>query len=143
MSARKTIKAAIATALTNVSGLVAARVYRGRHNVVAGSNFPAIYIWQLSETTDTQTLSVSRFQLRTLMVIVDYWAIAASPAALEDEFDDKCDTIKIAALASSTLTGVCEDIVLTNTEYLYEGNEDQPFGCARLSFTVKYFSTEP
>jgi hypothetical protein len=142
-SARKEIKDALVTALTNVTGLVAARVYKGRYNITEGSNFPLIYVWQLREETDTQTLTVSRHQLRTLTLAVDYWAKAATSALLEDEFDDKCDTLKSAALASSTLSGKCKDILLTSTEYLYEGDEAEPFGCARLTFTVKYFSTEP
>lgn len=142
-SARKEIKDALVTALTNVSGLVAARVYKGRYNVTEASNFPLIYVWQLREETDTQTLTVSRHQLRSLTLAVDYWAKATTPALLEDEFDDKCDTIKAAALASSTLSGKCKDILLTSTDYLYEADEAEPFGCARLTFSVKYFSTEP
>lgn len=142
-SARKEIKDALVTALTNVSGLVAARVSKGRYNVTSGSDFPLIYVWQVREETDTQTLTVGRFQLRNLMLAVDYWAKAATTSALEDDFDDKSDTLKAAALASSTLGGKCKDILLTSTEYLYEGDEAEPFGCARLMFTVKYFSTEP
>jgi len=143
MSARKDIKNAIVTALTNVSGLVGTRVYKGKHNLTAGTAMPLIYIWMQGETTDTQTLTVKRFQMRNLTIMVDFWAKAATPAALEDALDEASEIIRTAALADSKLGGKAEDILLTNTDYLYEGDEAEPFGLARLSFMVKYFSREP
>lgn len=142
MSTRKDIKTALCTALTNVTGLVGNRVAKGRRNLTAGADFPLIYVWMAREDTDTQTLTVSRFQMRTMTVAVDYWASAATPALLEDGFDDACEVIR-TALSDETLGGKAQDLLLTSTEYLYEGDEAQPFGCARLMFTVKYFSTEP
>lgn len=140
---RTEIKDALISALAAASNLVGSRVYKGRQNVTSGTNLPLIYVWMAREETDTQTLTVNRFQLRTLSLMVDYWAQAATPAALEDAFDVACETIRGSALADHTLGGKCKDVLLTSTEYLYEGDEDQPFGCARLTFTAKYFSTEP
>lgn len=142
-NSRTGIKDALVTALAAASNLVGNRVTKGRFNVTEGTNLPLIYLWMVREETDTQTLTGNRFQLRTMSLAVDYWAQAASTSALEDAFDTACETIRAAAVANSTLGGTCEDILLTSTEYLYEGDEAQPFGCARLTFTVKYFSTEP
>lgn len=143
MSARKDIKAAIVTAAKTASALVGTRVYIGRHNPTASTNFPEVYVWQLSEASDTITLSTKRTQQRNLIIAVDIWGKAATPSALEGAFDDDSDTLRAAILSSSTLGGKCNDINLTNTEYLYDGDEEQAFGCARLTFAVKYFSTEP
>lgn len=140
---RTDIKDALVSALAAANNLVGARVYKGRHNVTSGTDLPLIYVWMVREETDTHTLTVKRSQLRTMSVAVDYWAQAASTSALEDTFDTACETVRTAALGSTTLGGKCQDVLLTSTEYLYEGDEAQPFGCARLTFTIKYFSTEP
>lgn len=142
-STRYNIKAALVTALTNKTGLVGTRVYKGRGNVTDGSNFPLIYVWQMREETDTITQGTARSQMRNLTLVCDLWAKASTPAALEDYFDDTCDTLKQNALADRTLGSNAKDILLTSTEYLYDGHEADIFGCARLTFTVKYFSTEP
>lgn len=141
---RTTIKDAAVTAIKATSAIAGTRVYKGRANVTAGTDFPLCYVWMMREATDTHTLTRNRNQLRTMELAVDYWNKAATSSVLEDAFDTACDLIKAAVCGGTGLAGTAgQDVLLTSTEYLYEGNEDQPFGCARLSFTVKYLSTEP
>ncbi len=136
---------------TNIAGT---RVYRGRHNVVAGTDTPVVYVWLARDDLNTQSLTRPRSRLHTLSVMVDYWAKADTPAALEEAFDAAANLIEAACLngtshghGGTTHYGIAgtarEDIVLTSLEYLYEGDENQPFGCARLSFALKYLTTEP
>jgi len=146
MPTRTTIKSAIVTAITASSSIAGSRVYKGRKNPLpdAATSFPVVYVWMLRETNDTQTMTRSRTQMRTMDVAVDYWATAATPSALEDAFDAAVDLITTAVLGGTGLVGVArQDILLTSSEYLYEADEAEPFGCARLTFSVKYFSTEP
>lgn len=142
-SPRTTLKDAVITAIKAAPSIASTRVYKGRQNVISGANFPAVYVWMLRDEADTNTLSRPRQRLHTMSLAVDYWAKAATPAALEDAFDTAADAIRAAVCIDSIAGTDRQDLVLTSTEFLYEGDEDQPFGCARLTFSVKYFTTEP
>lgn len=130
------------------------RVYRGRHNVTNGTQFPVVYVWLARDDINTQSLTRPRSRLHTISVIVDYWAKAATPGALEEAFDGAASEIEAACLNGTShvhgavthygIAGTAgEDIVLTGVEYLYEGDENEPFGCLRMSFALKYLTTEP
>lgn len=141
---RTTIKDAIVTAIKADASIASTRVYKGRYNEPTGATMPVVYVWMQRESSETNTLTRSRNELRMMDVAVDYWNRSALSATLEDAFDTACDAIKAAVCGGTGLVGVArQDILLTSTEYLYEGDEAEPFGCARLTFTVKYFSTEP
>jgi hypothetical protein len=141
---RTTIKDAIVTAIKGDTTIASTRVTKGRYNVPDGASFPQVFVWMMRETAETQTMTRSRTEMRTMDVAVDYWAKAATSSALEDAFDVACDAIKAAVCGGTGLVGVArQDILLTGTEFIYEGDEDTPFGCARLTFTVKYISSEP
>lgn len=133
---------AVIDSILSEAGIAGTRVYRGRHNVVAGTDTPVVYVWLARDDLNTQSLTRPRSRLHTLSVMVDYWAKADTPAALEEAFDTAASDIEAACLSGVAGTAR-EDIVLTGVEYLYEGDENQPFGCARLSFSLKYLTTEP
>jgi hypothetical protein len=146
MPARTDIKAQIVIVLKAASSIASTRVYQGRDNVLpdATTSFPVVYVYMLREDVQTLTLAPSgRHQTRTLMLAVDYLAKAATPEALEAAFDTACGLIEAAISADTTLAGTCKDIILTSTEYLYEGDEEQPAGRAALGYTVTYFAREP
>ena len=146
MATRTDIKNRIVTVLKASSSIAGTRVYIGRQNVLpsAATSFPVVYVYMLREDVETQTLgSRGRHQTRTMMLAVDYFAQATTPETTESGADTACGLIEAAISADTTLNGTCKDIVLTSTEYLYDGTEEQPFGRAALQYRVTYFSTEP
>jgi hypothetical protein len=145
MPARTDIKDRIVTVVkASGSGPAANRVYIGRDNVLpsAATGFPAVYVYMLREDLDTGTMGSRRFQTRTMIVALDYWAKATTPETLESAFDTACLAIEALINVDVTLNAKCKDIVLTSTEYLYDGTEEQPFGRAALQFRVTYFANE-
>jgi hypothetical protein len=146
MPARTDIKDKVIELLKAEPSIASTRVYMGRDNVLpdAATGFPVVYVYMLREDVQTQTMSMSgRHQTRTMLLAVDYLAKATTPEALEDAFDTACGLIEAALAASTTLQGTCQDIVLTSTEYLYDGDEEAPSGRAALSYTITYFADEP
>jgi hypothetical protein len=141
-SQRATIKDAVIAAIKSASSVAGNRVYKGRHNVTSGTNFPLVYVWMQRDDADTNTMSYPRESLHTMTLAVDYWAKAATPDALEDAFDSAVDAIRDGIL-DAFVNVARQDLLLTSTEFLYEGDEAEPFGCARSTYTVKYFTTEP
>ena len=135
---RKTILDAVQAALVT-SAVSSTRVYRGRFNEIAGSAFPATYLYPVREEIDTQTIGSSRFQLRKLTLAVDHWAKSTTTELLEEALDTAGGTIETAVLGVATTTNL-RDLLLTSYEWSYEAKEDAPFGCVRLTFTI-VFST--
>jgi hypothetical protein len=146
MPTRTTLKDRIVVLIKNgSSGPAADRVYVGRKNVLpsAATSFPVAYVYMLREDVDTLDMGASaRSQRRAMVVAVDFWAKAATSALLESAFDTACSTLEGLINADTDLSVSQADIVLTSTEYLYEGDEDQPFGRAAMQFRVSYLSTE-
>lgn len=146
MPARTDIKDRIVAVIKTASSIASTRVYIGRHNILpaASTGFPVVYVYMLREDMETLTMgSSARHQTRTLILGVDYWAKGATPEATEDGMDTACGLIEAAVAADTTLNATCKDIVLTSTEYLYDGTEENPFGRAALQYRVTYFSAEP
>lgn len=147
MATRTTLKDRLVTVLKNGgSGPAGNRVYVGRRNVLpaASSDLPVIYVYMVREDNEVGSLSMTgRTLLRNLTLAVDYWTKQATPENVEDAMDTACATIETSALGDGNLSGGAQDVVLTSCEYLYEGSEDQPHGCARTLFLVKYTSDEP
>lgn len=142
---RTTIKDAIIAAIKGDATIASTRVYKGRANLLpnAATSWPVVYVWMAREDTETDTLSRSRHRLNSMSLMVDYWEKAADPATLENNFDTATGKIVNAVCVTSIAGAAGQDVVLTSTEFLYGGDEDTPFGCARLTFNVKYFTTEP
>lgn len=139
---RKAVIDAVIAAIAADTSIAGSRVYRGRHIETASSAFPVVYVWLGRDDMTTQSLTRLRSQMHQLQVCVDYWNKAASTGALEEAFDAVADAIEAAVLpGSAAIAG--EDILLTTVEYLYDGEDPEPFGCARLTFTLKYLTTEP
>ncbi len=147
MPTRTDIKDRIVTVVKNSgSGPAGTRVYVGRHNLLpaASTSFPVVYVYMLREDVETLTMGSSgRHQTRRMVIAVDYWAKASTPEGTEDGMDTACASLEALISADTDLNSTCQDIVLTNTEYLYDGTEDQPFGRAALQYTVTYFTDEP
>ena len=142
-STRTTIKDAIIAAIKAVPSIAGNRVYKGRFNLLNGGDFPAVYVWMSREDADTNTLSRPRQRMHTMTLAVDYWLKANTPDALEDAFDEAVDAIRSAICTDAIAGASRQDLILTSNEFLYEANEEQPTGCARSTYVVKYFSNEP
>lgn len=142
-STRTTIKDAIIAAIKAVPAIAANNVFKGRFNLLKGSDFPVVYVWMMREDADTNTLSRPRQRMHTMTLAVDYWLKTNTPDAIEDAFDEAVDAIRSAICTDAIAGAARQDLVLTSTEFLYESSEEQPFGCARSTFVVKYFTNEP
>ena len=139
---RKAVIDAVIAAIAADTSIAGSRVYRGRHIETASSAFPVVYVWLGRDDVSTQSLTRLRSQMHQLQICVDYWNKGASSGALEEAFDGAADAIEAAILPGAA--GIArEDIILTSVEYLYEGEDPEPFGCARLTFALKYLTTEP
>ena len=63
--------------------------------------------------------------------------------SLEDILDDMTVQVENALDFDDTLGGTCDESILTNTEFDFEGDGGQPLGSARLTFSVTYLTKSP
>ena len=139
-SQRKAIKAAIREKLiaANVTDdITADRVFVGRALTLDSTiNVPGIMIYMLRDEAQMETMEKpERFQMRQMDLVVDYWIKAGCD--LENAMDDGAELIEACINENVNNVGA-RDIVLTATEYVYDGKEDEFNGCARLVFRVIY-----
>jgi hypothetical protein len=135
MSYRTTIIDAIMAVIVTAN-VSSTRVSRGRANVIPDGSYPHTYVYPVREEIESLTTRLpARFLHRTLTVAVDHFARAATPELLEEAFDTAASSIETAIHAVATGSQL-RDVVLTTCEWLYEGVEDQPTGCVRLTFVV-------
>lgn len=63
--------------------------------------------------------------------------------SLEDILDDLAEEVEGLLAADETFGGVCDDSVLTNTEFEFDRSGAQPIGSARLTYLVTYYTMSP
>ena len=143
MSTRTDIRNAAANALTNALVVPTANILRGRNNTIASISFPAAAIYAVTEQIDVRTLGPSnRTQYRQLQLMVDFFTVESGTYLIDDLFDTGSAAVEAAMLADVTLGGKCDDLHLTNVEYVIEPDEDKRFGTARHTFNCIYLTTD-
>lgn len=63
--------------------------------------------------------------------------------SLEDILDDIAEQVECEMSRDETLGGTCDDSILTNTEFEFEGAGGLPIGSARLTYSVTYYTHSP
>jgi len=62
---------------------------------------------------------------------------------LEDILDDIAEQVEKAMSKDETFGGVCDDSILTSTDFEFDGGGGLPIGSARLQYTVTYYRRSP
>ena len=124
------------------SAVSGARVTRGRQTTVNSAGLPETFVYPLREDAEAQTMGgPTRLWERKFSVMVDHYAKAATAEDLEEGFEATEDLIT-AAVLPITLGVLARDILLTSTEWLYNGKENEFVGCVRLTFSAVYYKTQ-
>lgn len=84
----------------------------------------------------------NRVQYRQLTVNVDYFTAQTGVTFIDDLFDTGSAAVEAAVLEDVTLGGVCDDLHLTNVQYVIEDDEDKRWGVARHTFNCIYLTTD-
>jgi hypothetical protein len=137
-NARTDIRTNAASTLV-AAAIVGSNVFQGRGNILDPANFPAIYLYAVRESIETQTIRpTGRTQYRKLDLMVDYYAAqTVTTVVIDNQFDTASALIESAIEANPTLNGAAGDTLLTNVEYVID-DEERLWGCARHSFSVIY-----
>lgn len=136
--ARKTIRDAVVTILTNAS--VAATISRSRvYPIPAGTTTIAL-VYTNSESIVQTTLTAPRKFERELILVVE--VVTRDSSDLDDGIDTLCKNVENAIGASNTLGGVVKDCILIDTQVTLDFSGDAPIGSARMQFRVSYRTSE-
>lgn len=137
---RRQIREAIVTALTGLT-TTGARVFASRVYPLEAADLPGLLITTLSELSGPIDMGEPRTLERS--VTLEVAAIAKSTADLDDVLDQICKEVEVAlAMPVTALAGIAKSITLTATDIEVMGSGEQPFGRARLSYTVDYYAAE-
>lgn len=118
------------------------RVHETRMLPFKKAELPAISVYALSETIDSDSRTVSpREYRRDLTLAIDVVARAADDC--DDDLDDIATQIEDAMHVDATLGGVCSDAFLMSTEIGISTETDQHVGVLTLTYSVEYFTDIP
>jgi hypothetical protein len=130
----KQIRDGVKTALTGLTSS-GARVYANRLQPMADANLPGLRIYADNEQAEPLTMHSPHTQERTLAIVVECCAKAAS--ALDDALDQMSKEVETALAAGITISS-------RNVAFIYTGMQfddeqaDKPVGVKRLTFTCTY-----
>ena len=136
---RKQIRDAIVTALTGLT-TTGSNVFRSRIYPLERGKLPGLCIYTRSETTEFDTLTISRSVNRNLEVVVEGYVKETS------NYDNTLDQIAVeveeALAADVTLGGLSKDVQVTAFEADFSGDGEQPVAVGRFTVAVLYRTAE-
>lgn len=136
---RKQIRDAVVTALTGLT-TTGSNVFRSRIFPLEKTKLPALCIFTRSETTEFDTMTISRSTQRNLDIAVEAYVSATA------NYDNTLDTIAVQveeAIASDvTLGGLAKDAQVTAFEADFSGDGEQPVAVGRFTVAVQYRTAE-
>ena len=132
---RKIIRDNITQTLT---GLATTRnnVFQTRVYPMRNDNLPGILIFNKSEDTQYQSISIPRLQERTSQFDVEIYVKGTSK--YDDQLDQICLEVEEALVVDVTRDGNAIDTRILSFESDFNGDGDQPIAVARLTVEVRY-----
>lgn len=136
---RQQIREAVVALLKAAS--ITTEVHETRTPPVRRLRLPTLNVASLEESVDEASASSAPRELRReLDLAVEIYVEATATSAADDLMDTLAERVEIAMSADETLGGKASDSILTSTEIEIHDTGDKLIGCARLTFTVTYFT---
>lgn len=133
---RKLVRDNIVTTVTGLT-TTASRVYKTRIYPLETGKLPGLCVYTKSETSEMQTMTIPRTQMRVLDVMVEAYVQGT---------DDALDTIAVEveeALATDvTRGGYAKDTEVVDFEADFSGEGEKPFSVGRFTVRVTYMTVE-
>lgn len=137
---RRQIRERAGTTLGNLA-TTSTRVYQSRTVSLPDSLLPALCIYTLRETSESEHADVPRSQMRTLLLAIEGYA--RTTADLDDTLDQIALEVEEAMAGDRDLNGLAFETELQAVEFLLgktQGEEggDRQIGVVRLTYGVRY-----
>lgn len=146
MHRRTTIRKAIAKIL---KGKTAAgdRVFTNQSTPSWDGELPCIKLYPRSEDA-TEFATAPRELKRIIELSVEIKVSGpedpeSEKPTVEDQLDDLCEQIECELSRDDTVNNTADDIILTATEFEFDGSGALPIGSARLTYSVTYHQGVP
>lgn len=111
------------------------RVFPNRGKKIFDSEIPMILVYTLNEPAEIANESPMEFARRLNLAV---HVIVKGTERMDDELDGICQEIEDLLFVDDSLNGKASRVTLTNTEFAYKGEGDQPIAGARMEFEVLY-----
>ncbi|HEY5564227.1 MAG TPA: hypothetical protein VIL33_01465 [Rhodothermia bacterium] len=135
MSKREQILDAVMAALTNVTGVDNANVYRSRSIALARDKHPALIVEPINDTPDNPNIHRLNWTL-TFQVMVMY----RTDSAPDEAADDTVASVHSKIMASSSLEALVSNLLPGPVDWEFTG-ADKPLGVVRMQFQASYITT--
>jgi hypothetical protein len=136
---RKQIRDKVTTRLTGLT-TTGARVFQTRFYPMQAAALPGLLIYTLREVSEPETMTRPRKYNREVDFMVE--GMAKGTSGLDNTLDQIAVEVEEAMLSAPTFDGLARDTVLSGTEIDYNADGEQPVGSIRMTFTVRYRTSE-
>lgn len=145
---RKAIRTAVIKALKNKT-LAGENVFTNQSTPQWDKDLPAILVYSESETATEQNVAPRELK-RVLELRIECIARGNDTEnadddkpSVEDILDDLAEQVECELSRDDSLDCTASDIILTGTEFQFEGEGAFPIGSARLRYEVTYYQHVP
>jgi hypothetical protein len=139
---RKLIRQAVVALLTSANTDAGTRVKSTRVDPHKRTQLPAIGVYTLDETTDSQSAGFAPIELtRHLQLEITAWVEHSDEVPLDDSMDDIAEQIENAMASDYYLSGTVADQMLESTMMQVvedDGRSDPLIGIVVLTYAITY-----
>lgn len=136
---RKQIRDKVTTRVTGLA-TTGARVYQTRFYPMQASALPGLLVYTLREISEPETMTRPRKYIRTVDFMIE--GMAKGTSGLDNTLDQIAVEVEEAILSAPTFDGLAKETILTGTEIDYNSDGEQPVGSIRMTFSVRYRTSE-
>ena len=137
---RKQIRDAIVTALTGLP-TTGTHIFKSRVYPNEQQKLPLLCVYALKEDSEIITMGTPYKYQRDLEVMIEGYAKAIGVNTLDDVLDLISLEVEEALAVDITLGGLAKNTLLDSTEIDMVGDGEVPVGVIRLTFLVRYVTT--
>lgn len=139
---RQQIREAVAAVLVAAGTVAGARVYTTRMVPHRRAQLPAVSVYALEESVDSESRATSPRELTRRLQLAVEGAVEAAEN-VDDALDALALELERAMHADDTLGGLAGDVLLSSTELAVAEEGAKPIGLVRLVYEVTYNTYAP
>jgi len=138
---RQQIREAVVALLKAAAIVAPSDVHESRTPPVRRGRLPALNVLSMDESVAEASRSSAPRELeRELDLAVEIYVETTTTSDADDLLDTLAERVEQAMATDETFGGKASDSILTSTEIGIDDNGAKPLGCARLTYSVTYFT---
>lgn len=140
---RTAIRRALLAHLSAAVPEIANRIFIARRLPRQFSDFPGLFIYTESETSEPYNHQSDKRTLQTIISVVGTAGGKEEESVLQDQVDDFCKIIEQAISTNATLSGLVNEIRFSRNDIDYDDQGEASFFANKMEYEITYYHDTP